>query len=174
MPCAIAKQDVNYQFKDYEKKNQNKGFLHMSNYFILAQGQAGAVKTAAPVQAANTKTTTTTAVQNTNAADGAVKKAPQGGFGDMTSLGIMVIIIGAMFFLMWRGQSKERKKREQMLSSIKAGDRVVTIGGMYGTIAKVKEKTYLIDLSENVRIEVTKAAIGSVENAAAEGEADKK
>jgi len=74
----------------------------------------------------------------------------------------MILIIAAMFYLMWRGQAKERKKREAMLSSIKNGDRVVTIGGMYGTVAEVKNEGFLIKIADNVKIEVTKNAIGSV------------
>ena len=66
---------------------------------------------------------------------------------------------------MWRGQAKERKKREAMLTSIKSGDKVITIGGIHGTVAEVKNDGFVIKIADNVKIEVTKNAVGSVVNA---------
>lgn len=77
----------------------------------------------------------------------------------------MILIIAAMFYLMWRGQAKERKKREAMLTSIKSGDKVITIGGIHGTVAEVKNDGFVIKIADNVKIEVTKNAVGSVVNA---------
>ena len=97
----------------------------MTEFFVLAQGAAApaAQPVAAAPAAAQGKTT---APANGNAAP------PQSAFGGLMGMLPMIIIIVAMFYLMWRGQAKERKKRETMLSAIKNGDRVVTIGGMTG------------------------------------------
>ena len=76
----------------------------------------------------------------------------------------MILIIAAMFYLMWRGQAKERKKREAMLTSIKSGDKVITIGGIHGTVVEVKNDGFVIKIADNVKIEVTKNAVGSVVN----------
>ena len=126
----------------------------MTEFFVLAQGAAApaAQPVAAAPAAAQGKTT---APANGNAAP------PQSAFGGLMGMLPMIIIV-AMFYLMWRGQAKERKKREAMLSGIKSGDRVVTIGGIYGTVAEVRNEGFLLKISDNVKIEVTKNAVGSV------------
>lgn len=127
----------------------------MTEFFVLAQGAAApaGAPAAAPATTATTAQTTTKTAQ-----------IPEQGGAMSGLMGMlpMILIIAAMFYLMWRGQAKERKKREAMLSSIKNGDRVVTIGGMYGTVAEVKNEGFLIKIADNVKIEVTKNAIGSV------------
>ena len=125
----------------------------MNQFFVLAQGT---VKTQAAAAPAQTVAQTTTA----KGANGAPEQ--QGAFGGIMGMLPMILIFAAMFYLMWRGQAKERKKREEMLSSIKAGDKVVTIGGLCGTIVEVKADGYLIKIADNVKIETTKNAIGSV------------
>ena len=126
----------------------------MTEFFVLAQGAAAPAAAPAPAPA----TTSTTAQPAAKTAQVPERGAMSGLMGMLP----MILIIAAMFYLMWRGQAKERKKREAMLSSIKNGDRVVTIGGMYGTVAEVKNEGFLIKIVDNVKIEVTKNAIGSV------------
>ncbi len=127
----------------------------MTEFFVLAQGAAAPA--AQPVTAAPAATQgKTTAPANGNAAP------PQSAFGGLMGMLPMIIIIVAMFYLMWRGQAKERKKRETMLSAIKNGDRVVTIGGIYGTVVEVKNEGFILKISDNVKIEITKNAVGSV------------
>lgn len=75
------------------------------------------------------------------------------------------IFIGfIIYFLMIRPQSKERKKRAEMISAVKKNDRVVTIGGIIGTVAMVKdnEVTLKVDESNNTKITFTKSAISQV------------
>ena len=134
----------------------------MNQFFVLAQGTVKTQTGAAPAQ---TVSQTTTA----KGANGAPEQ--QGAFGGIMGMLPMILIFAAMFYLMWRGQAKERKKREEMLSAIKAGDKIVTIGGLCGVVAEVKADGYLIKIADNVKIETTKNAIGSVitpETAAAE------
>ncbi len=126
----------------------------MTEFFVLAQGAAAPAAAPAPAPA----TTSTTAQPAAKTA----QVPEQGAMSGLMGMLPMILIIAAMFYLMWRGQAKERKKREAMLSSIKNGDRVVTIGGMYGTVAEVKNEGFLIKIADNVKIEVTKNAIGSV------------
>ena len=133
----------------------------MNQYFVLAQGTVKTQPTAAPTQ--------TIAQTTANGTKGAPEQ--QGAFGGIMGMLPMILIFAAMFYLMWRGQAKERKKREEMLSAIKAGDKIVTIGGLCGVVAEVKADGYLIKIADNVKIETTKNAIGSVitpETAAAE------
>lgn len=73
-----------------------------------------------------------------------------------------IIVIGAMFFLMWRGQSKEKKRREEMINSIMAGTKIMTIGGLYGTVDSVNGNIYKVKIADNVKIEIDKNGIASV------------
>ena len=92
---------------------------------------------------------------------------PQPGlFGNPLILFAMLGLV--MYFLMLRPQSKERKKREAMLSAVKKNDRVVTIGGILGTVISVKddEITLKVDESSNTKITFTRSAIQRVSSAA--------
>ncbi len=130
----------------------------MTEFFVLAQGAPAPAAAPAPAK-------TTTATAAVPAADApAAQPQPQGGIGSFMGMLPMILIIAAMFYLMWRGQAKERKKREAMLTSIKSGDKVITIGGIHGTVAEVKNDGFVIKIADNVKIEVTKNAVGSVVN----------
>ena len=78
------------------------------------------------------------------------------------SLLLPLLLMGfVIYFLMLRPQSKERKKRAEMLSAIKKNDRVVTVGGILGTVVSVKENeiTLKVDESNNTKITFTRSAI---------------
>ena len=74
----------------------------------------------------------------------------------------MVVIFGAMIFIQMRSAKKQKKQREDMMSAIKVGDKVVTIGGLHGKIVTVKENTYMIEVAPGNKIEVSKAGVGTV------------
>ena len=81
------------------------------------------------------------------------------------SLLLPLLLMGfVIYFLMLRPQSKERKKRAEMLSAIKKNDRVVTVGGILGTVVSVKENeiTLKVDESNNTKITFTRSAIQQV------------
>lgn len=85
---------------------------------------------------------------------------PQSG---MFSTLIMFALIILIFWLMIiRPQSKQRKEREKMLSSVKKGDKVVTAGGMHGKVAGVDEKTLLVEVSDNVKIKFDRTAVSAI------------
>jgi preprotein translocase subunit YajC len=89
----------------------------------------------------------------------------QTGASPFTGLLPMMILLGAViYFVMIRPQSKERKQREQMLSALKKNDRVVTIGGILGTVVSVKddEVTLKVDESNNTKIPFLRSAIQRV------------
>jgi len=73
-----------------------------------------------------------------------------------------VAIIAIFYFLIIRPQSKKRKETEKMLSSLKKGDRIITIGGLYGTIQNVKESTVIVKVDDGVKLEFLRSAISSV------------
>jgi len=75
----------------------------------------------------------------------------------------MFAILGVMFyFLLIRPQQKQKKEQENLMKNIKSGDRVLMSSGIYGIIANVKEKAFVVKIAENVKIEVLKSAVTSV------------
>jgi preprotein translocase subunit YajC len=80
----------------------------------------------------------------------------------MTTFLPFVAIIVIVYFLMIRPQNKKRKETEKMLAAIKKGDKVVTIGGLHGTIQTVKESTVIIKVDDNVKLEFLRSAISNV------------
>ena len=86
-----------------------------------------------------------------------------GGSGGNPILGLLpfVLIIVVMYFLMIRPQRKKQKEKEEMLENLKAGDRVLTIGGIYGTIDGIDEKNnkVILNIGNDVKFNVTKSAI---------------
>ena len=79
-----------------------------------------------------------------------------------------VIIIAIFYFLIIRPQNKKRKETEKMLSALKKGDKIVTIGGLYGTIQSVKESTVIVKVDDNVKLEFSRSSISSVITASKE------
>ena len=87
----------------------------------------------------------------------------EGGAGFLTSMIPFIAIIGIFYFLIIRPQSKKRKETEKMLGTMKKGDRVVTIGGIHGTIQNVREQTVIVKVDENVKLEFSRGAVSSVQ-----------
>jgi preprotein translocase subunit YajC len=75
----------------------------------------------------------------------------------------MIFVFGVFYFLIIRPQQKKQKQaqaeREQLLNSLKPGDKVVTSGGIYGTIVAVKEDTVQLRIAQSISIVVTRSAV---------------
>jgi preprotein translocase subunit YajC len=84
----------------------------------------------------------------------------------------IVAIIGVFYFLIIRPQNKKQKETQRMLSELKKGDRVVSIGGIHGLIQSVREGSVIVKVDENCKIEFSRNAISSVE-AVGKGEKEK-
>ena len=86
------------------------------------------------------------------------------------------LIILIFYFFIIRPQNKKQKETEKMIAALKKGDKVVTIGGIHGTVAQTKEKTVIVKVDDNTKIEFLRSAIASVINqsSAKEEKADKK
>ncbi|MFH1689096.1 MAG: preprotein translocase subunit YajC [Candidatus Eisenbacteria bacterium] len=94
-------------------------------------------------------------------ATGAQGEAGGGG----TSMLIMLVAIFAIFyFLMIRPESKRRKERQSMIDSLARGDKIVTIGGLYGEVQDVHDDKLVIRIAENLKVEVAKTAVSSKRN----------
>lgn len=73
-----------------------------------------------------------------------------------------ILMGGVFYFMLWRPQKQQQNKRNQMLNSLKKGDRVVTIGGLYGTITDITERKVTLQVAENVEMCFMRSAISSV------------
>jgi preprotein translocase subunit YajC len=71
-----------------------------------------------------------------------------------------VLILGIFYFVILLPMRRKQQKVEQFLGSLKAGDRVITTGGIYGQITKLGDQTVQLQVAERIRIEVAKASIG--------------
>ena len=72
---------------------------------------------------------------------------------------MLALIFVVMWFFMIRPQRKQQKELQNFRDGLKKGDKVVTIGGIYGTISEVKEGTVLMEVDNNVKIRVSKQAL---------------
>ena len=81
-----------------------------------------------------------------------------------SSLVMFAAIILIFYFLIIRPQKKREKETKDMLNALKKGDKVVSIGGIHGTVISVKENTVVVKVDDNARIEFTKSAISQVLN----------
>ncbi len=87
---------------------------------------------------------------------------PQAAGSPIISIGGMFLIIGVMIFFMYRSNKKEQKRREEMISSVKIGDKVLSIGGLYGIVTNVKEECFVVKIADNVKVELAKGAVSAV------------
>jgi preprotein translocase subunit YajC len=85
--------------------------------------------------------------------------APQSPFGMFVPLILMFVMF---YFILIRPQRKKQKELALQISSIKKDDRVITIGGMHGMVANVKETTVILKIADNVRAEFEKSAVATI------------
>ncbi len=90
--------------------------------------------------------------------------APQGssGGGMFSTLLMFAVIIAIFYFMILRPQQKRQKERQKLLDSVQKGDKVVTMGGMHGTVIGVEEKTLLVQIADNVKVKFDRSAVASI------------
>ena len=88
----------------------------------------------------------------------------QGGGNPLLSFLPFVLIIVVIYFLMIRPQKKRQQEREKMVSGANKGDKIITIGGMHGVIQMTKDKTVILKIADNVKVEIERSAISAVVN----------
>jgi preprotein translocase subunit YajC len=89
--------------------------------------------------------------------------AANGGSGSfITTLIPFALIILIFYFLIIRPQNKKQKDTQRMLSALKKGDKVVTIGGIHGVIQSVKESSVIVKVDDNTKLEISRSAISTV------------
>ena len=93
----------------------------------------------------------------------------------MESIILLVLMFGMMYLFMIRPENKRKKEAEQMRSAVKKGDKVVTIGGITGTVVDVKDNKFVLETgADQVRIEFEKWALSTNETAAEAKKAEAK
>jgi preprotein translocase subunit YajC len=75
---------------------------------------------------------------------------------------MFALIFGVFYFLVIMPAKKQQKKKEAMIGALKKGDKVVTSGGIFGTVAAVEDNTLLLKIAENTKIRISKSAIGGM------------
>lgn len=96
-----------------------------------------------------------------------------GGSSTVTTIVIMVLMVAVFYFLLIRPQRKKDKAVKSMLSALKVGDRICTIGGIYGTIIAMKEDTITLAVgAEKNPVVMARWAIRSVEDAPLENDSE--
>ena len=95
----------------------------------------------------------------TPVADAAAGSQPE---GSSWSFWIMIIaMIAIMYFFMWRPESKRRKQMEEFRKGLKKGDKIITAGGIYGTIKEVHDNVLLIEVDSNVTLRIDKSMVAA-------------
>jgi len=76
----------------------------------------------------------------------------------------IIAIFAIMYFLIFRPQAKRQKEQRLMIDSLKKGDKVITVGGIYGLIVGVKDKegTLIVKIAENTKIELSRSSVAKV------------
>ncbi|PIO48298.1 MAG: preprotein translocase subunit YajC [[Chlorobium] sp. 445] len=77
----------------------------------------------------------------------------------------LILVVAVFYFFMIRPQQKKEKERQKALDALKKGDKVVTIGGLHGTIVEINQekKTVVIQAADNIRLKFDRSAIATVE-----------
>ena len=89
--------------------------------------------------------------------------APAGvGGGQVQMLVMMALLFAIFYFIMIRPQQRKEKERQKMIAELRVGQRVIFAGGLVGTIAESRQYTFLIEISNGVRIEVARGAVSRV------------
>jgi preprotein translocase subunit YajC len=100
-----------------------------------------------------------------------IAQAQDGGGGGGAGAGggnfmSMIFLLGAFFlifyFLILRPQQRRQKEMQRMISALKRGDRILTSGGLYGTVWDVKEDLLVVKLTEDLKVEIAKSAVQGV------------
>lgn len=82
---------------------------------------------------------------------------PQPGFMQQYSFVIMIgLMVLVLWLFMWRPEAKRRKQMQEFRNGLKKGDRIITAGGIYGTVKEIKETTLLIEVDGNVTLRIDK------------------
>lgn len=81
---------------------------------------------------------------------------------DLNNFWPIIVMVVIFYFLLWRPQKKQQKKRQEMLDSMKNGAKIITAGGLYGTIVSMHDDYVIVRLADKVEVKMTRNAISQV------------
>lgn len=88
--------------------------------------------------------------------------AAGGGNSNPFIMFVPILILVAMMVILFRAQKKEAKRRQEMLDAVKTGDKIITAGGIYGIVTNAKEKSLIVKIADNVKVEITRSGVSSI------------
>ncbi|WP_281888995.1 preprotein translocase subunit YajC [Paenibacillus sp. YYML68] len=91
--------------------------------------------------------------------------SPGGIEGILITYGPLVLMFVVLYFLLIRPQQKRQKTRNQMLGALKKGDKVVTIGGLHGTLVELTDDTVILRVNDVTKLTFERSAVNSVKSA---------
>ena len=144
--------------------------MENTSFVVFAQAADGSVSVTAPAAALAAETTTvqatSTDAQAAVPAGTNTQARPAG--GELMTFIPFLILIGVMIAISIRTSSKEKKKREEMMNSIRKGTKIMTSGGIIGEIAEVQKDQFLLKVANNVQIAISRTAVAQVIQPAAD------
>jgi preprotein translocase subunit YajC len=90
--------------------------------------------------------------------------APSDGANPLVTFLPLVLIFVVFYFFIIRPQKKREDQRKKMIEAVKKGDKIVTIGGVHGTVTQVDEASVLAQVDTNTKLRIDKNAIANVSN----------
>ena len=94
--------------------------------------------------------------------DNAYAMAQQGESGGPSFFMLFFIIFAIFYFLVFRPQQKQAKERKELLGNLKAGDRVVTSGGLHGKITGLSDTIVTLEIADKVRVKVSRKQVSGL------------
>ena len=91
-----------------------------------------------------------------------LQQSPGGMESILSSIVPFLLIIVIFYFLILRPQQKRQKERAKLLESIKKGDKIVTAGGLHGTVEGLDDKTILVKVADNVKLKFERSAVTTI------------
>ncbi|RKD23923.1 preprotein translocase subunit YajC [Ammoniphilus oxalaticus] len=96
--------------------------------------------------------------------------SPPGGLGG--SFIPLILMVAIFYFLLIRPQQRRQKQRNAMLGAVKVGDKIVTIGGIHGTIMSLDDGSVQLQIADNIQITIDRQAINQVKASDADTDTD--
>ena len=93
---------------------------------------------------------------------GAGGAAGQQGGGGFSGIFMMLVIFGIFYFILIRPQQKKMKDHKKMVENLKKGDKIITQGGMYGTVTNTGEHKLTVEIADGVKVKIARGAVGTV------------
>ncbi|TAK52887.1 MAG: preprotein translocase subunit YajC [Bacteroidetes bacterium] len=87
----------------------------------------------------------------------------EGGGSMISTLVMFSLIIFIFYFMIIRPQQKRQKERQQLLDGVKKGDKIISVGGMHGTVIGIEDKTLLVQIADDVKVKMEKTAVSTID-----------